>query len=222
MFCTQCGKQSGGADKFCSGCGHPLAGIAVEPSSALAPPSTPIEVDWKASDDFREVFGHPHVQARIRRVADSSKTGMSAEEFLKIAQPLMSLAGAGSVKLSVLSGLVVPLYAKLGMKSQTEVQSGFKSSFGETLAASLCALAARGQAIQDIKSAENGCLIEAKLPSSMWNWEGSLFLSLEHHPEGILAKGNVSIPGQAFDWGRGKATLNTLFEDIRTYRDMEL
>lgn len=217
MFCTQCGHVCREEDRFCGACGHQLssAGTADTPSIAA-------DVNWRASNDFREIFNHPDVQNRIKRVTGATPGGMSADEFLKAAQPIMSLAGAGTVKLTLLKDIALPFYQKLGIKTDNQQQKGFRSTYGETLAAALCSLAARGQTLLDIKQAENGCLIEAKLPSTMWNWEGTILLSLETHPEGILAKGNVSVPGQAFDWGRGKRMLQTLFEDMLKYRDMQL
>lgn len=224
MFCTQCGQKTGETDRFCSACGHAL-NSASQISNPIQQPETPLvspDIDWRNSSDFREIFNHPEVRGRIQRVTGATPGGMSADEFLKVAQPLMALAGAGTVKLSVIKDIALPIYTKLGIKTENQQQKGFKSTFGETLAAALCSLAARGQSMLDIKQAENGCLIEAKLPSSLWNWEGSILLTLETHPEGILVKGNVSVPGQAFDWGRGKTTLTALFEDMMRYRDMQL
>ena len=221
MFCTQCGHKTSEGDRFCAACGHQLSNATAPLPGADIPEIAP-EVDWRASTDFKVVFNHPEVKVRIHRVTGATPGGMTADEFLKAAQPIMSLAGAGTVKLTVLKDISLPIYHKLGIKAENQQQKGFRSSFGETLAAALCSLAARGQTLLDIKEAENGCLIEAKLPSTMWNWEGSILLGLEQHPEGIMARGNVSVPGQAFDWGRGKKILTSLFEDMLKYRDMQL
>lgn len=222
MFCTQCGRASTNADRFCGGCGHELGASTIEPASFQdTPHSSTIssDVDWRASTDINEIFNHPDVQARIAHVSGKNAAWITADQFFKLAQPIMSASGAGAVKLETIAEIAVPIYSRLGIKSKSELQKGFKSTMGETLAAAFCALAARGFELEDVQPATNGYLIEAKVPATMFSWIGHLLMTFEQHDEGVMVKTNLSVPGQAFDWGKGKSTLKNIFEDMLKYRE---
>ena len=221
MFCTQCGRPFGDHDKFCGGCGAPRPGT--DQAAAASPASLPQEdvdpaLDWRSSVRVREIANHPEVRARIRQVAGAVPTGMSADQFLDIARPLLAVAGAGNVPLKTIKDVAVPFYARMGLKTNQELSQGFRSTFGETLAAALCSLASRSQPLVDIAEAANGCVINAKMPSSIWSWEGNIVTTLEQHPDGTLLRATVTVPGQAFDWGKSKRVLQDLIDDVAKYR----
>jgi len=223
MFCTQCGKESTNTDRFCGGCGHELGGGSADPASIRVPQPASIvssDVDWRASTDINEIFNHPEVQRQIAQVSGKNAAWITADQFFKLAQPIMSASGAGAVKLDTIAEIAVPIYARLGIKSKSELQKGFKSTMGETLAAAFCALAARGFELEDVQPAANGYLIEAKVPATMFSWTGHLLMTFEQHDEGVMVKTSLSVPGQAFDWGKGKSTLKKVFEDMLTYREI--
>lgn len=217
MFCTHCGRQLEDRDRFCAACGAPLSADAVPQSQSVSR-----DLDWRSSRDFREILAHPEVQARIRRVAGSTPGGMSADDWLKMAQPLMSLAGAKSLKLTTLKDSAVSFYEKLGVTTERNLQRSFEASFGEILAAALCSLAARNQPITDIESAEDGCVLAARAPSSLWSWEGTLALVFEIRSDGTQLTATSIVPGRAFDWGGKNKRLETLFDDISKYLDTDL
>jgi hypothetical protein len=215
MFCTQCGRQFGETDNFCAGCGAPR-------SSATSPPpeETDPGIDWRASTDPRLIMNHPEVRARVEKVTGANPQGMTAERFYELARPVMMITGAGPAPpLKLLKDVALPLYAKFGVKSHTELSQGFRNSFGETLAAVFCSLASRSQPVEDIADATDGCVVTSKMASSIWSWEGKMVVTLEARPEGTLLKAAITVPGQTSDWGKAKRVLQDLIDDVGKYRD---
>ncbi|MEZ5954413.1 MAG: hypothetical protein R3C13_08940 [Hyphomonas sp.] len=197
----------------------------MSPAAPAPPPPAPDididpSIDWRASMRVREISNHPDVRARIVRVTGAVPSGMTADQFLDAAKPLLAAAGAGNIPLKALKDVAVPFYAKMGLKTNTELSQGFKNTFGETLAAVLCSFASRGQPLVDMAEATNGCVVNAKMPSSMWSWEGNMIVTLEQRDEGTMLRANLTVPGQAFDWGKSKRVLQDLIDDVMKYRDM--
>ncbi len=220
MFCTQCGREFGEADNFCARCGAPRSGAGQSTSASSIPEIDPA-ADWRSSTDPRLIMNHPEVRARVAKVTGANPQGMTAEQFYELARPVLAITGAGPAPpLKLLKDVALPLYAKFGVKSHTELSQGFRNSFGETLAAVFCSLASRSQPVEDIADATNGCVVTSKMASSIWSWEGTMLVTLESRPEGTLLKGSITVPGQTSDWGKAKRVLQNLIDDVGKYRDM--
>lgn len=220
MYCTNCGQKLGDGHRFCAHCGTEAAANA----SPATPPSTPPQkidpaVDWRNSMNVGEIVNHPDVRARIVRVTGATPQGMTAEQFFKYAEPVMAAAGAGGIPLGAIKDIALPMYARMGLKMDREMSQGFRNTFGETLAAVLCSLASRSQPLVDISEAGDGCILNTKMASSILSWEGNMIVTLERQSEGTLLKATITVPGQAFDWGRSKRVLQDLIDDVKRYRD---
>ena len=209
MNCTQCGHSFSDTDKFCAQCG------------AARYAQTDASVDWRASMRPAEIMGHPEVRARIEKVTGANPQGMTAEKFYELARPVMMVTGAGPAPpMKLIRDVALPIYAKFGVKTQSEISQGFRNGFAETLAAVLCSLASRSQPVEDLAEATNGCVITSKMASSIWSWEGKMVIALETQPEGTLLKASITVPGQTSDWGRTKRALQDLISDVTRYRDV--
>ncbi|MFN3912338.1 hypothetical protein [Hyphomonas sp.] len=223
MFCTQCGAHAAPEHKFCAGCGTRLEG-AVADTAAGAPlaaaPSGPLE-DWRETTNYRVVLGHPEVKALIADASKATKAGMSGEEFLKLAQPVLNAAGAGGVSMTLITEIAAPLYAKMGVKTGKDAKNGYATPYGRVLAAILCSLASRSQTLIAVQEGTDGCVIQAEIPSSLTTWKGKLTLSVERRPEGSLVTSAAVFEGQASDWGRAKRVLEALHQDILNYRSLQ-
>ena len=224
MYCTNCGQKLGDGHRFCASCGTPTnsagaPGIAPAVDVPL-PPTVDASIDWRNSMNVGEIINHPDTRARIVRVTGATPQGMTADQFFEIAKPIMAAAGAPGVPLKAIKDIAVPMYARMGLKTNQELTQGFRNTFGETLAATLCSLASRSQPVVDIAEAGDGCIINSKMASSMWSWEGNMIITLERQPEGTMLKGTVTVPGQAFDWGRSKRVLQDLIDDVQKYRSL--
>jgi hypothetical protein len=230
MYCTQCGAKAAPDHKFCAGCGARLegAGTGAAPMAFAAPdapapvpaPSGPLE-DWRETTNYRVVLSHPDVKGLIADASKTSKAGMSADEFLKLAAPVLGLAGAETAATKLIAEYAPGFYAKMGVKVGKETRNGYATSFGRTLAAILCSLASRSQTLVAIHEASDGCVVEADVPSSLTTSKGKLTLTLERRPEGTLVQSAVVFPGQSGDWGRSKRVLDELHQDILNYRTLQ-
>lgn len=230
MYCTQCGAKAAPEHRFCAGCGARLATAAggAAPLALSSPndpvpapaPSVPLE-DWRETTNYRVVLGHPQVKELIASASKASKAGMTADEFLKLASPLLSAAGASPEATKLIAELAPGFYAKMGVKTGKETRNGYATSFGRTLAAILCSLASRNQTLVAVQEGADGCVVQAEIPSSLTTWKGNLTLTLERRPEGTLVSSAVVFPGQTSDWGRAKRVLEELHQDILNYRTLQ-
>jgi hypothetical protein len=146
---------------------------------------------------------------------------MTAEEFLKLASPILSAAGASPAATKLIADLTPGFYAKLGVKSGKDARNGYATSYGRVIAAVLCSLASRNQTLVAVHDGTDGCLIQADIPSSLSTNKGKLSLTIERKAEGTLATSAVVFEGQAADWGRSQRILDDLHQDILNYRTLQ-
>lgn len=170
--------------------------------------------DWRDSIDVQAILASSDVRGLIADVSGNRPGGMSGEQFLDISDKVFSAIGIGSVSTKRIAEVAQPLYARIGIKTGKEEQRGFRSLPGATIAATLCSLASRNQSLKNAAQADDGCVLTATVPSSIYAFEGDLMVTIERHAEGAMVTGAVTIPGQAFDWGRSKRVLRDLFKDI--------
>lgn len=246
MFCTQCGRPFQATDRFCGQCGQaraqtggqsdagPGAGYVPNagklsmfsaPDAPPAPPAAPIDMsslpDWRTAINYAAVIGHPEVQNLVRDAKGANPGGMTAEEFIDVAKPLLKAAGADAVPLKLVMDIAQPMYAKMGIKTGSETRQGYKSSFGRTLAAVLCSLASRNQRLTGIDEGTDGCVLHVELPTSLFTYKSSMTLTLSSVPEGTMMTGAVLVPGQMSDFGHSKKVLAALHEDVLGYRSLQ-
>jgi hypothetical protein len=177
--------------------------------------------DWRTSNDYVDIIGHPEVQNLVRDAKGANPGGITAEEFIDAAKPFMKAAGAEAVPLKLVMDIAQPMYAKMGVKTGSETKQGYKSSFGRTLAAVLCSLASRNQRLVGIDQGTDGCVLRAELPSTLTVYKSNMTLTLTRVPEGTLISGAVAVPGQMSDWGHSKRVLADLHQDILNFRSLQ-
>ncbi len=246
MFCTQCGKPYSMADKFCGKCGTPrsadaetdgmtnasfvpnagkLSMFSAPAGQDVSPPIMHVDPaslpDWRTATDYVNVIGHPEVQNLVREAKGANPGGMSAEDFINVAKPLMKAVGADAVPLKLVMDIAQPMYAKMGVKTGSETRQGYKSAFGRTLAAVLCSMASRNQKLVRIDEGSDGCVLHAELPSTMFAYKSQMTLTLAQVPEGTVMTGAVTVPGQMSDWGHSKKVLAALHEDVLNFRSLQ-
>jgi hypothetical protein len=199
----------------------PVTAVSVAPAIIVpSPPTAPLE-DWRATTNYRVVLAHPEVKALIADASKASKAGMSADEFMKLAQPVLDAAGSGGVPMKLIAEIAAPMYAKMGVKTGKDAKNGYATPYGRVLAAILCSLASRNQTLIAIEEGTDGCVVQAEIPSSMTTWKGKMSLTVERKPEGTLVSSAVVFEGQSSDWGRAKRVLDDLHQDILNYRTLQ-
>ncbi len=201
MFCSQCGAAISGP--FCSQCGAPQTDV---PQSSCTEPS-----DWSHEVRYEYLLRLPEVRDMISRHAAMAKKGLSGEQFLALVDQVIPVG----FSMEKLGAVLQPISAQLGIQTGKERSETIATPPGTVLVAVLCSLARNSESVQQVRQYQDGCLLEASLPSDMWSLTGTLFVSIRKAGSGTRVEGATSIKGQLFDWGKSKRCLERLFADIK-------
>jgi hypothetical protein len=209
MYCSNCGREARG--NFCSSCGAPLA-AAVDPT-----PVEPVDpnLDWTEITDYDTLLKIPDVRERIARHAALAKKRMSGEEFLENAEKVFAPLMGGMPIASLTAKFIHPLYVKLGIQMRKLRSETICKRPGEVMVGVLCSLAAQGHELRKATQAEDGCVLEATIPSDMWSFAGDLIVTVRRKGEATLVEAATIMKGQKFDWGKSNRCLDRLFGDLR-------
>jgi hypothetical protein len=208
MFCSECGKPAQG--KFCCHCGSPLALpiAAVEPAADLAP----IELvpDWDHEIRYETILKFPGVRSKIERHASQAPKRMSGEKFLSLADKVMQVG----VPMEGMAVAAQALWSHLGIKTGKQRAQQVAAPAGQVLVRALCSLARHGQSLRCVTQADDGCLLEAALPSDLFSLEGDLLVSVRRAGKLAQVDATTHIAGQMMDWGKSNRALDQLFHDL--------
>jgi hypothetical protein len=196
MLCLNCGSEANG--RFCSSCGAKL----VSHEDVVA--------DYTS---YKQVMADPKCQEMIASHAAKAKGEcLSAAEFLNIAQTIMPV----SIPLETVGKVGSKLGAALGIKTTQARQMHLPYSFGYVLLGTICTLARHSMKIQSVSETPQSCTVEAVLPSSMWAWQGTIRLAVVSDETGTKLIAETKVPGQLYDWGKSKRTIETLLSEINS------
>jgi len=210
MYCPNCGAPAAG--NFCSKCGHALTETAAPPAPA---PET-----WPDECHYAVLMRIPQIRDRIAQAAQTAEKRMSAEDFLKAADGLIAVASSLKlIPLDAVASVAVPIFEHLGIKTGKTRAALMPAKIGTTIVNALCAMAAQGQIMKTVRQFDDGCLLEAQIPSDFWSWKGSLFVSIRKHDSGCQVDAATSIGGQLYDWGKSKTCLDNLFAFLAKPKD---
>ncbi|WP_422922868.1 zinc ribbon domain-containing protein [Singulisphaera sp. PoT] len=213
MYCSECGTQ--GLGKFCTNCGTRLAAAT---ATALVDPPTPAPiVDWPREVRYDLLIAHPEVRERLSNAGNKATAGISAEQAMKFYDKFLAKA-VGGVELSDIATIAVPILTRMGLQATKQRSESFEAPPGRTIVAALCSLAARGQKVKEVYQASDGCAIEAVLPSDLWSWEGTLFVTVASDGHRSRLDARTKIGGQVYDWGKSNRCLDRLVQDVRSFR----
>jgi hypothetical protein len=202
MYCTNCGIK--GAGNFCAACGTRLLAIA----EGLLPEVIPV-TNWEHELRYDALLQFPEVRNRLAKCASAASKKMTGEEWLGLYdQAFKPLTG---VSMTTVAKIVAPLYAKIGMKTGKTRSELVNEPSGRMIVNALCALAEAGLPLVEVHQGDSGVVIEAKLPSDLWAFEGQLVITIERIGANTKIEAATNIPGQWFDWGKSTRCLETLF-----------
>ena len=203
-FCGECGAPLIEGAKFCGQCG-----TAVHRSPQ----------DWGVSIVFAEIAHQPAVTAMVQQVTGSKRSAMSGDAFMRNVFRIAGAAGStGPIPLSLVATAGQELWSRAGVKTNSTADFDLPElKPGHVIAAVLCSFAAHGYALDGSEQAEDGCILKAKLPMSLSTLGGELRCAVRPLGDGSSVAATVTVPGQAFDWGRGKRTLEQLHADLPDY-----
>jgi hypothetical protein len=181
--------------------------------------------DWTREVQYATLIAVPDVRASIANCAIRSRPGVSAEQCLAffdtvmptVAGALMPGVGAASsaLSLSKLSSVLVPIFVGLGIRASHTRSADLPIPPGLAIATTLCSFARYGQTLQSAQQYDDGCLLQATLPSELRAWAGVLYVGINVTADDVThINGAVTVKGQMFDWGAGVKKLDRLFTDL--------
>lgn len=168
--------------------------------------------NWDKTTSYEELLSIQSVRDLIAHNATLSKRSMSGEEFLKSCD--IAFVPLTGVSLSMIGSIVQPIYAKLGMKTGKTRSASFNKPPGKILVALLYSLARNGRKVCRVQQGQDGCVIEAIIPSDLWSWEGNLVVSVQSKGDDTYVEAATVIKGQLYDWGKSNRCLEELFSDL--------
>lgn len=203
-FCSNCGEPAHG--NFCSSCGHRIALEAVE----KVEPET-LTGSWDDEVRYETLLRHREVRDLIKRYADSAVKGPTGEQILSIAEKIIPMG----ISTEKLLAVVVPIYKKMGIQMGRERQGMIAAPVGRVIVRALCSLAKHGQTIRQVHQADDGCQIDAVLPSDLWALEGDLYVTVQRQGTMTHVAARTHLAGQYLDWGKSTRRLERLFKEIQ-------
>lgn len=181
--------------------------------------------DWAREVRYATLIAVPDVRASIANCALRSRPGVSAEQCLAFFDTVTpTVAGAlmpgvaptsSALSLSRLSSVLVPIFVRLGIRASHTRSADLSIPPGLVIATALCSFASYGQTVQSAQQYDDGCLLEATLPSELRAWAGVLYVAISVTADDVThVNGAVTVKGQMFDWGEGVKKLDHLFADL--------
>lgn len=202
MFCSNCGAEVSG--NFCSQCGSPI-----KDSENITTGTTQ---DWSQEVQYKNLIRIAEVRDLVSRHAAMATKGLSGEEYLAFFDKVIPLG----MPMEKLAALVQPIATYFGVKTGKEYSEIITNPPGTIIVSILCSLAQHGQVLQQVQQFADGCLLEATLPSDLWSFDGSIYVSVHKAGATTRVDATTKIRGQLFDWGKSKQCLETLFADIKS------
>lgn len=214
MFCSNCGVKASG--NFCASCGHKLQQPESRPPVPTDEVLEPIfdadsllmaEGEWAHEVRYKVLIRHPDVRDLLVMAGNRAKAGMTGEEFLKKFESVVP-------GLSITAAVAQPL-SQWGVNTGKSVAQRFEMPVGRVIVGVLCGLTEGSSKIRNVHQLDNGCRIEASIPSDIWSFEGVLFVHVERQGPATLLEASTKIPGQFFDCGKSQRFLDHLLGNIR-------
>lgn len=207
MFCSNCGVKASG--NFCHACGTKL--VAGE---EVAPATLPITaVAWEDEIRYEMLIKVPHVRTTLAKLATEAEPGLSANDYLSLCDSVFK--PMGPISMSKVAPLVQKMYANWGVKTGKQRVEVITQPPGLVLFKVLCAMARQCQKIKEVSQGDDGCVIQAIIPSSLWTMEGKLLITVTRVAGGTQVESATTIAGQYYDWGVSNKVLNQLFQSMK-------
>lgn len=202
MFCSNCGVQATG--NFCHGCGAKLNATPTLVPVATGP--------WEDEIRYDVLLKVPQVRETLAKLASQAQPGISAQDFLGLCES--AFKPMGPISLTKAAPILQKIYGRWGVKTGKQRSEVIPGRPGEVLFCLLCELTQGGHEIKEVTQGDDGCVIQAVIPSSMFAMEGKLVLSVTRVAGGTRVEAATQILGQYFDWGVSQRLLNRLFREL--------
>ena len=110
------------------------------------------------------------------------------------------------------------IYSKLGINSKKKAERSFSIEYKYAVLFLAVTLHDTGREIEAVEDTKDGCVIQASLESDWKTFGGTLFFDIyEKSKNETHIVGKSIVKGQLTDWGKGKNTLNQIFDKISCF-----
>ncbi len=206
MYCIHCGAS--GAKNFCASCG---SSQTAESTSKLAPVDQEnlvqdgndiiiAELHWIESLQYEIIINSVEARTRIAACASGVAEGVTGDDLLAVFDAVSTIG----FSLGKLTKAILPIYDKLGIKTNYETQMHFAAPPGRVLLAALCAMASRGLKIDQVQQSTDACSLNAKITSGIITNGGQLRIMLTKQERVVQVEISATISGQWYDWGKSQ------------------
>lgn len=149
---------------------------------------------------------------------------LSLKDYGKIAANvgLLSLAtlasGSAAIPLVLIVSASSKIGSKMGINSKKTVERSYAFDYKHAVLLLALTLHDSGKNIVGIEDTENGCEIQADIKADWKTFGGTLhFNIIDNLSNETLIVGKSIIKGQLIDWGKGKSTLNEIFDKLSAF-----
>jgi hypothetical protein len=208
MFCSQCGSEASG--NFCSKCGAALANPQASPASLGTSDANRHSDDWQNEVRYDVLMQRPEVREMLTRQAAAAPKPASTEEFLAVADKWLKPA----VPYEILAGIMPTIAARLGIRTGKEWHDHLALPPGRVLVNMMGYLARHGYHPKTVQQGEDGCTVEAAVPSDLRAPEGTLTVTVRRVSGGCDVAAAIEIKGQRFDYGKSSSILDEFFDEL--------
>ena len=170
---------------------------------------------WKTESDLNRFLKNKEVKTIIRNVIKTSKQSISADEFLKRADVLVTPITGLSLKKT--ADIVLPIYKRLGIRTGKSQIGFYQSTIQEIVLKVLCSLAKNDYPLTKVEQANDGVIILAEIPSDMKTFGGEIIIAIQEQDNTIQVNIDAKIKGQLYDWGKSKSAVKKIQKDIAEF-----
>jgi hypothetical protein len=105
----------------------------------------------------------------------------------------------------------------LHLRSKYHAVRRYAGSYSQIVLACVLAMSSVNRPIMTVSDMEAGAKITSYLPMDLWSVPGTLSLDIHADDQLITVEGYALIPGQLFDWFRGRREINRVLQDVQHY-----
>ncbi len=206
MYCFQCGAS--GAGSFCPSCGQNQSASPCSDADEIIT----ADIHWSDSIDYETVIGHPEVRSRLATTRPSGPRGLTGEDLLTVFDAVSPIG----FSLGKLTTAILPIYDKLGIKTQHQSEAAFAAPAGRVMLAVLSSLAIESLTIAEVQQGATQCLLISDIPAGLITNRGQIKVLLEPQATAVRVSLASTISAQWYDWGKSKRLQQALLGRIRT------